>query len=439
MSFPRVLLIAMSRINAADPANNGLLLRNLFGSWPRGHLAQIYSSGDNGDDGFFSRYYRLSPQDRRLGGVFYKLKAEAYTVSAKGTELAGYFAPRSMSFSIKSLLRRYLVDSGLYELIFRVRLSREMLRWVMDFEPDVIFAQGYNLTFTWLPVMLAKETGIRTAFLTTDDWPTYLYSGRLGEAKTFTRLLRPVVRKAVRRLMETVDIPFAFGQPMAEEYSSRYRKRFITLSHADNPERFRGAAPYRIHPPGVRTILAAGYFNKYRWPLLLDADVCCRQLNEQGVSARIAVFSAGMDPEGARALAGASCIDILDDPGNDLLPGYLKGADILILAEGFDEGWVSAIRLSVSSKSHLFMLSRRPIIVYAHPNTGVSKYAAAYRWGRVVTERNVSALFAAISELMFDADAANQLILCADETAKAFHLREASQEFFLKSLSLGLS
>ena len=30
MSFPRVLPIAMSRINAADPANNGLLLRNLL-------------------------------------------------------------------------------------------------------------------------------------------------------------------------------------------------------------------------------------------------------------------------------------------------------------------------------------------------------------------------------------------------------------------------
>lgn len=33
--YPRVLVATLGRINAVDSFNNGLLLRNLFGGWPR--------------------------------------------------------------------------------------------------------------------------------------------------------------------------------------------------------------------------------------------------------------------------------------------------------------------------------------------------------------------------------------------------------------------
>jgi hypothetical protein len=53
MKYPRVLVLAMSRINAADADSNGLLLPNLFGSWRRKNLGQIYGSADNADEGLF--------------------------------------------------------------------------------------------------------------------------------------------------------------------------------------------------------------------------------------------------------------------------------------------------------------------------------------------------------------------------------------------------
>jgi glycosyltransferase involved in cell wall biosynthesis len=436
MSFPRVLVVVMSRINAADTANNGLLLRNIFGGWPKEKLAQIYSSGGNGDKGFFGRYYQLGPLDRRRGSLFYKLKADIQNeTAARHYESASTITVPNRVFSLKCILKRLLVDTGVYELLFRPRLSKEMLAWVKDFKPDIIFAQGYNLTFTWLPVMLKEHTKARMAFLTTDDWPTYLYSGQLGEPRIFSSLLRGVVKRATHRLMSAVDVPFAFGQPMADEYTARYGKRFISLSHFDDPQRYEDAIPQRTNPPGISTILAMGYFNKFRWPLLLDANECCRRLSDQGINARISVLLSGIDPEGARELAKASHIDILDDPGNDLLPGYLKGADVLLLAEGFDESFVAAIRLSVSTKSHLFMFSRRPIIVYAHPDTGVAKYASMHRWGRVIAERDIQALSAAIRDILSDADEASRLVAHAKNTANAFHLREVIQVQLLNTLT----
>lgn len=436
MTFPRVLVVAMGRINAMDTGNNGLLLRNLFNGWPRENLAQVYSGNDNGDAGFFGSYYPLGPDDRRFGKYFFKLKAgEMQTASSGNATPDAPASPPRLSSHLKTISKRLLLETGLYELIFRPQLSRQLLDWVHAFKPDIIFAQGYNLSFSWLPVLLKQETGARLSLLATDDWPTYLYAGQLGEPKLFSWLLRPQVVEATRQLMAATDVPFAFGQAMTDEYSARYDKPFITLSHADNWQRFDDAVPCRIYDASVYSVVAVGYFNKNRWPLLLDADACCRLLAEQGMHVRIAVLSCGIDPEGERALAGCSHLDLLPDPGNDLLPAYLKGADLLLLAEGFDEAWVTSIRLSVSSKSHLYMFSRRPIVVYAHPDTGVARYASAYGWGLVVKERNAARLAEAIKSILNDGDMANTLIARGDQTANEFHVHGVCQTRFIHALA----
>ncbi|MBN1398750.1 MAG: hypothetical protein JXA06_12030 [Bacteroidetes bacterium] len=436
MNYPKVLVVTMGRINAADTFNNGLLLRNLFQCWPRENLAEIYSSGDNGDAGFFGRYYKLGPRDRRFGHLFYKVKTSAYESSMQRiTVSTPVNSEKQNEFSLKSAAKRLLVDTGLYELIFRPRISKEMNAWIQEFNPDIIFAQGYCLTFTWLPVMLKKRFKTKMTFFTTDDWPSYLYSGQHGEIKFFMPMMRRIVKSATAKLMAAVDVPFAFGQPMSDEYAERYEREFITLSHADNVKRFTDAVPIRSHPAGTFTILAVGGFTKYRWPLMLDVNESCRLLNEEGINVRAAVLCSAIDPEGREELKKAQHIDLFDDPGNDLLPAYLKGADLLLLAESFDEGRVSAIGLSISSKSHLFMFSRKPIIVYAHPSTGVCKYAEKYRWARLVTKRNIEMLRKSIHDLLINTDEVERLVSNADEVAKKFHLNEVNQNHFLESLT----
>lgn len=417
--YPRVLVVAIGRVNAKDNDNNGMLLRSLFSGWPCEKLAQIYSSDDKGDAGFFGHYYKLGPQDRRMGSLFYWLKAE--TQGQAATVIHPLDNAASQTVVPSSRARRLLVDTGLYELIFSPRVSPQMRTWVESFEPDIIFAQGYNLTFARLPVLLKNEKNAKLAFFCSDDWPTYLYAGLLGEPKLLRCLIRPIVRKAVARLLDATDVPLAFGQPMADQYTARYGKVFTVLSHADDQGRFESAQPVRAHSTGIYTLMAIGNFNQFRWPLLLDVNESCRILNDQGIQVRVAVLSSAIEPEGARQLAQAPYIDIFEDPGNDRLPCYLKGADLFLLVEGFDEGFVSAIRLSISSKAHLFMFSQHPVIVYAHPDTGVAQYASTYHWARVVSRRDIQALTQAIRDLLTDNNAANVLVRQATATARAYH------------------
>jgi hypothetical protein len=116
----------------------------------------------------------------------------------------------------------------------------------------------------------------------------------------------------------------------------------------------------------------------------------------------------------------------------------LKGADVLLLVEAFDENRVADVHLSVSSKSHLYMFSRRPIIVYSHRDTGVSKYASEYGWAKVVTERDVHALYEVMHAFARDADERDRFVSRAAEIALSMHSKMQMQERFLEALNASL-
>ena len=436
--YPRILVISLGRINLSDTYNNGLFLRNLFGfDFPRENLAQIYSSGDNRDQGFFSRYYCLTQNDRFLGSIFYRIKAKKVTdlESISNIVNSKNQSSNKLLTSLKRKITSLIVDTGLYELFFRPKLSAKMLAWVDEFNPDIILAQGYNLTFTWLPLMLKRATGKPLAVLTTDDWPKYLYAGTLGESSIFKFLVRPIVKKAAADFFKFSDVHFAFGHPMATEYSNRYKKQFSVLNHSDNPDRFNTNSLHKFnYGTGIKSIVVTGNLNKFRWPLLIDANEACKKLNLLGYNIKIFVLLSTIDPEGLESLKNLEHVEIKSDPGNDNLPAYLKGADILLLAEGFDEKFVSAIELSISSKAHLFMFSKRPIIVYAAEKTGVAQYAITHKWAEVIKDRSPDQLAASIKNLL-DGESASEITKKATEVALKHHTHASNQSIFLEALS----
>jgi hypothetical protein len=435
--YPKILVISLGRINLSDTYNNGLFLRNLFGNdWPRENLAQIYSSGDSGDQGFFGRYYCLGPKDRFLGSLFYRFKRNAGEVVNNNKNLFGVNSGYRVKILdwFKNKINSLVVDTGIYEIIFRPKLSSEMISWVDDFKPDIILAQGYNITFTLIPLMLKKQTGVKLAILSTDDWPKYQYAGMHGECTCFKWVVRPVINNLAKLIYSKADFTFAFGMPMAEEYSKRYSKKFNVLNHSDDNKRFSNSLPFRIHDSDTLSIVAIGTFNKYRYPLILDLNEACSRLNDKGIKVRGVIFSSSIDPIGQSELKNSRFIDIFPDPGNEALPSRLKGGDILLLAEGFDDKFVKAIELSVSSKAHLFMFSQRPIIVYSDERAGIAKYTKSHGWAFLVSVRSSFALAAAIENIINNPDEALRVLDLANQIVAYNHSHSSNRRLFLKTI-----
>lgn len=423
--YPRVLICMLTRVNADDTLNNNLLLRSLFADWPKDRIAQIYSGGSNGDRGFCGQDYCLSAEDRRMGSLFFKLKEKYLQEQNAGSPVSQISQRQPKRPSILRKLAgqpgRFVMNSGLYELLFRLRPSEALLSWLKNYCPDVIFAQGYNLTFAWLPVLLKERFKVPLTFFTSDDWPSYLYSHTDGLKSITSSHMRRLVVRSTKELLASTDVPLAFNHTMAEEYEKRYHKQFQVIMHCDEPERFRGVPPIRLQPPEVKSIVACGGYNQYRWPLLLDLDQACHKLSDDGIMTKATVLTSHIEEKAREPLKRCKFIDIKDDPGHDVLPSYLKGADALFIAEGFDTEFAKMIRYSVSTKAHLFMLAQRPIVVYGNAMTGVVAYAKQAGWANVVDQRSTDLLAAAMRELLTDDGYARRLVASADVVFERNH------------------
>jgi len=377
--YPKILFVHMTRVYQNDAVN--LMLRNLFGDWPKENLAQIYTGAYKGTEDFCGYYFHIGVKERRLGWLFNILKPVGM-----GT-LLGYSLDRGNQREkvhisrvqrwIANMVSRF-VASGYWELVFNVHLSEELLEFLRKFEPEILYTQGYSLGLTSLSLKIAELFQIPICYFPMDDWHSSLYSGSR---------LHHRVEEIATRLARNASIRFALGPKMAETLTSRYNVLFECLYHADSPDRFNVPKS-----PKNRDEIIIGYAGSLylgRSSAIQDLLDACVLIN---YPFKIEVYSENIPPDVPPELIDSPYVSFLPLPDHNLLPTTLANCDILFLPESFEKKYKSAIELSLSTKAHLYMFSRRPIIVYAPPWSGTVDYAKRFGWGIVVDQRNIHLL-----------------------------------------------
>ena len=393
--YPRVLLIYNSCINKAD--QQGVSIRGWFADWPKENLAQIYSGGEVGEERFCGHNFKLGQKERRFGKLFFKLKRSAIAQSGFEISLDKNFTKiNKLSFwsLFKNKIGKFLLNTGLWELIFKPILSKEMMTFIEKFDPQIIYCQGYSLSFSWLPVMIHEKTNIPICFQTGDDWPSSLYRN-----SPLAFVFKTIVHQAVTSLLSESTVRLANGKLMAEEYLKRYGKSFEPLMMCDEPARFSRAVPKRVVSKDTISIVYSGRIKGCDEALI---DICksAETLEKEGFKIRVTAFATTIPQEVVNKLCKISNLKIMPGPSHEELPSYLKGADILFLPENFEPVRCKYIRFSISTKAHFYMMSEKPILVYADPVTGIMDYAKEDEWACTVEERNLDKLTQALRELL---------------------------------------
>lgn len=416
--YPKVLIVTKSQIGDIDSA--GAALRGWFGDWPRDHLAQVYSGVPAGGKLFCERNLQLGPEERRLGRVFSWLKESGLgdgalpfrkAAATAGTRRQGFLA------RVKRAVGLILIESGLWELVFSPRLSSRLRNFIEDFKPDVLFAQGCDITFMRLPLLIEAYYGTPVHFDVVDDWVTHLYRRSiLGPT------MNSVVARTFQRLARVSARRYCIGHLMAEEYRSRFGMDFTPLLQCDNPERFAAArSRYRTESLKCTEIVYSGSLALRRWEALLDLADACERARASGRNVSIIAYVPFVPPEAVDALGAAHCLELRPAVPDAEVPRILSGADILFLPESFDPSMREFIRLSVSTKCHLYMMSGRPSLVYGPPGIGTVEYARNQGWGMVVDQRGPQGLKRAIEALQDDPAAVGKLLAEARNVAAAHH------------------
>ncbi len=419
--YPRVLLVMLVAVKAADAGN--LLSRALFGDWPKDRLAQIYPTAEpSGHGDFCGNFYRLQVCDRFLGGLFRRLRGGVVNMVALGTieEQAKIRSAGLLKHWFQTLQKRlgdWLINTGLWELIFRVRLSKPMERFIEDFKPEIIYCQGYSLGFATLPLLIARRFHIPICFQTTDDWPhsTYAHS--------------PVgwlLRRRAGELIQCAKVRLAFGDKMQREYERRYGVPFEATYHLDDPARFPHGGETSEK---TRKIIYTGGLGHRRYEAIQDVLAAVRQMPELSGRVEIIVYSTGIPKDMPVGLLQSPEVRFVPLPTHEQLPAVLAEATVLLLPESFNEAR-PPIEYSISSKSHLYMMSGRPVLVYGPAFSGTVDYAMREGWGLVVAQRSETKLKAALTEILAGSERLRQLRLNAEACIQRHHDLAAGRKRF---------
>jgi len=421
MEYPRVLLMHMTRVYQYDSAN--LMLRSLFGDWPKEKLAQVYTNRFTGDGDFCGHYYELGALERRFGRVFYRLKpAGMKAMSGSKIVAGGRSLNRTLTRRLARKVSSLIVESGMWETIFPFRQSGPLAKFILGFKPSIIYSQGHSLGFTNLALEISNSFDLPICYFPLDDWHESLHSKSPVHRKV-DRVATAIARRA--------SVRFALGPKMTERLTTRYGVPFDCLYHADDSSRFRITNPERNFGkrPPVFGYMGSLYLG--RATSISDLLSACQRLNQDF---KIRIYSDRSPANIPDALAKSPHVEFLPLPTHEELPNKLQECDLLFLPESFELKYRKGIELSLSTKCHLYMLSGRPIIVYGPSWSGTVDYARRHGWGLIVDKRNTEDLLRGIKKIMNDSAAVNY-ISTARDVARNNHNLKALRSHIFESIS----
>ncbi|WP_129127760.1 glycosyltransferase family protein [Geomonas oryzae] len=424
--FPNVLIISKSIINDRDSA--GASLRNWFMQWPKENLAQLYSGVLFEGESFCGTNFQLGREERRFGSLFQLLKHSSLGASAQPMR-AEVRSRRTGPFrrAVHSL-GKTLVGSGLWELIFTPRVSTGLAGWIETFRPEVLFVQGCDISFMRLSLEISKRYDIPICFSIVDDWIEHLY-----ETSLIAPLIQHVAKLNFSALIARSRLLYAIGDLMAEEYQRRYGIPFSVLMQCDDPSRYRMDEVRKEN--GAVNIVYSGSLALNRWKLFVTLAEAVRMLRSEGLRVEVTVYAPLVPVEAEPALRDLEVVRVLPALSDHEVPKALTGADILFLPESFDEDVRAYTRLSVSTKAHLYMMSRRPVLIVGPPEIGTVDYARRGGWGYVVDKDDSLRLAEAIRVLVSSPEISCELVRRGEEIASKNHSAPSIRERLLQELS----
>lgn len=387
-----------------DEDAGNLLIRMQFKDWPKESLAQIHASNESmGKGHYFGSYYKIQHDDRFIGKIFFKIRGHIYDmVSMNSIGCSEVLKKNNILYSkIKYYLGNQIIGNGLWEIIFKMRISKKMDFFIKNFNPDIIYCQGYSYGFAVLPVMISKKYNIPIVFQTTDDWMSYTYK---------KNPMKFLLQGAAKKLVTRASINIAFGEKMKLFLEKKYNKMFYVSYHLDDLSRFDDYQKSQKDLQQLeKSIVYIGNLAMQRDEAFIDllsAVIENEELSKYKI--KIKVYCSGLPKNISNRLLNNKIIDFLPMPKHEEVPYILKRACVLFLPESFRVSR-EEIEYAISTKAHLYMMSKKPILVYGPSYSGTVDYAKKYEWGYVVENRSITHLGKALMVLISDYDIIKQL------------------------------
>jgi glycosyltransferase involved in cell wall biosynthesis len=150
----------------------------------------------------------------------------------------------------------------------------------------------------------------------------------------------------------------------------------------------------------------------------LDVAGAIESLNSDGNNISLHIQTPTIDHKIFDSLKNFKCVVINPTAEYTQIPAIFSDADILLLANDFDEKAVTFLKYSMPTKASEYMISGTPILVYSAENTAVTKFFKENNCGHCVTINSRDEIRNAILTLINNQDYRQQLSMNAVNLAK---------------------
>lgn len=395
MSLPKVLILN-------QPFNNdtggGITLTNLFGGWDRDKLAVACSGHflkNNIDTEVCNTYYQLGNKELKWLFPFNYIQGKYSSGLLKFNEkrIQNMTIPKS-KLRVKIIMNffyPFLEYIGLFNFIYRTRLSKEFSGWLNDFKPDVIYAQAASRDQVLFCLSVHTFLKKPLVFHQMDDWPSIINKG------IFKRFWQKKIDREFRILLDRANVLMSISDFMAYEYKRRYGKTFITFHNPINIKFWEKHQRTDYELSDNPTILYAG-----RIGLGIETSLELIAQAIQHVNKELKISIKFLLQTHEKPLWVNNYINVIHKSFasyNDL-PKIFSESDFLLLPYDFSLKSIQFIKYSMPTKAPEYMVSGTPIIIFAPEVTAIVKYAKKYSWAKVITENNFIEICVVIKQLI---------------------------------------
>jgi glycosyltransferase involved in cell wall biosynthesis len=396
MNLPKVLIIG-------QPFNNntggGITLSNLFNGWEKEKVAVVcpaYLLLDNIDTEVCDTYYQLGIKEHKWRFPFNLIQRKY------NSGLIKFDNNRFQDLTIsKSRLRVKIIMNifypvleyfGLFHYLDKTILSKELCDWLDEFKPDVIYAQTATRDGILFCLAVLSYLEKPLVFHMMDDWPS-----TISDHGLFKKYWHRKIDREFRLLLAKADLLMSISEEMAAEYKTRYNRDFITFHNPIDIKFWEKYQKTSYELSASPTILYAGRIGLgIESSLELVAKAVQKVNRELNVSVRFVLQT----QEGPEWINNYKNVEHSKFVSYNDLPKVFSETDFLLLPYDFSEKSIRYIRLSMPTKAPEYMVSGSPIIIFAPEETTIVKYAEKYEWAKVIKEKSIEGIAAAIKQLI---------------------------------------
>jgi len=362
----------------------GITLNTLFGTWPIENIFMIIERYGQTSDVHFAQYYQIGHLENKSFihklGIFTGTRSGAFKVRKNSSEKTITIQSKSLFkssiyFKLKNIFVLLLNTLGIYNLFFQTKVSKELIQWIKEIKPDIIYFQPSTIQNIKFMNELHQLTKIPYAIHVMDNFlETHTHSKELNSQNVLLGQL------FIEELIKNSNLCLGICDEMSIQYGNLFKREFYSFQHAvDNKFWFRNYTVRKDPLPFV--ILYAGRISigtSQSLFLLAKSIENCNRNFESNFEFQIQATST--DLKLLNKISKYKCVKIQNVVPYDHLPERYAQADLLVLPMDFDKKSLTYIKYSMPTKVPEYLVSGVPIFVLAHEITALYKYAKSENW-----------------------------------------------------------